>query len=758
VLFIARPVEAGRAAIALPCDCRTSAAVFDASGRLVRTLWSGRSEPRGSIEISWDGRDDEGTSVHGGRYFARVLFNQVRYVWDGVIGNTSRDTVGAHFHRALAPISDMAIDGRGDAFYVVGYNEQQNAINRFEVSDPQARTALAADDYRRVFKYACTDGTLAYFANVGLLAPSGSPMRDPATFVVALRVSDGREYHFAEGRVVVPDLTRPGANRWESAIDYADENQERGGGFNQAPSGLAVQQRGKLLFVSHESLNEVHILDKSTGAPAGTIRLFAPAAIATAPDDSLWVIARPPGGPVLVHLALRGREWVPITEVRDGLEAPNALGISPLDGTVLVADSERQQLLAFDEHGRARWRFGLEGGYRHGDPDVSTDRFWFMPGETYIAFQPDGSFWVGDPGNARNLHFAASRRYLDQIMYLPKSYVVAVDPADPTRVFNQYLEFTVDYSKPLRNSWRLVRNWGAGLDSSYFYDMAGLRTVVTLRNGRTYGVVSQRDSRFKELEELTGRGLRATGTKLEYGERLYPDGSRRQFVERLDDVAVYSRTLSGFDAANNPQWNAPEMLARVSGVQPRDPYYHDAPSTIANEPTFPVTSSGMLVFFNPGRSPGYHLGGVRAAGNTWSWRASPSGHWMLDRAGAVTSLDGTYELGRGVQYLGSIPLTSGRNIIYGYHGEAWNGGQADQWMHFYDDGLFVGQFGVPVYASQNKNSAPAGSAGNAFSPQLAAVNGELYLWHNDESVHAGVHRWHIEGANRIRELEVPIEP
>jgi hypothetical protein len=342
-------------------------------------------------------------------------------------------------------------------------------------------------------------------------------------------------------------------------------------------------------------------------------------------------------------------------------------------------------------------------------------------------------------------------------MYLPKSYRVAVDPAQPTRVFNQYLEFAVDYSRPLSEAWRLVRNWGAGLDSSYFFDMEGFHTVVTLRNGRTYGVVSKRDRRAALIVELAAHGLRSTGAQLEYGERLYPDGSLRRFVQRFGTIEVFSRGLAGFDAANDPQWDAPELIARLERVQPREPYYHDVPSGVANEPAFPDTSDGVLVFFNPGQSPGYHLGGVRVGGDGWQWRASPSGRWTLDRAGDITSLDGTFELGRGVQYPGSIVTTSGRQIVYGYHGEAWNGGQADQWMHYFDDGLFVGQFGAPVYPAQNKVFAKAGAAGNAFSPQLVTVNGEVYLWHNDESVHAGVHRWHLVGANQIRELEAPID-
>jgi len=91
-------------------------------------------------------------------------------------------------------------------------------------------------------------------------------------------------------------------------------------------------------------------------------------------------------------------------------------------------------------------------------------------------------------------------------------------------------------------------------------------------------------------------------------------------------------------------------------------------------------------------------------------------------------------------------------------GEGWNGGEANQWLHFLDNGLFIGQFGVPQYPSRTKDDAPAGAAGNSFCPQLVQVNGRMYLWHNDENVHSGLHRWRIDGADELELLSVPIAP
>jgi hypothetical protein len=93
-----------------------------------------------------------------------------------------------------------------------------------------------------------------------------------------------------------------------------------------------------------------------------------------------------------------------------------------------------------------------------------------------------------------------------------------------------------------------------------------------------------------------------------------------------------------------------------------------------------------------------------------------------------------------------------RNIIYGFHGEFFrSSGQASQTMHFYDDGLFVGQFGEASPGHSTYEGALPGFAGNGHSPNLTkTASGDYYLWVNDESAH-GPQRWHFVNARNIRE-------
>jgi hypothetical protein len=747
-------VSAGTAELVLPRDGMTSAGVYEEDGRLIRTLWSARAHGAGPLRIQWDGRDDDGAPAPATRrYVVRAIAHNVRYVWDGVIGNTSRELTGAAVHRSMWPIQDMALDDAGNAFFVVGYAEGQRALHRFKTADPQRRLSLLREDYRREFRYVATDGRLAYFANTGVAAARGSFMRQPQTFVAATDVGTDELHRFPSGTTGID-----AENKWSNVIDY-DADDRSDVGFRSAPTGLAVQKYGPYLFVAHARLGEIRVFDKRTGERVAIIPAAEPTDLDVAPDESLWVLDKASRGGAIVRLRLVNGEWREDSRVQDVFDDAVALGVSPLDGTVVVVDAGSEQLKAFDAEGRAVWTFGQAGGYRAGGPEVTTDKFSFSGRSPYLAFAPDGSFWVGDPGNARNLHFSPGREFLEQILYLPRNYVVAVNSANPRRVFSHFLEFEVDYAQPIASSWRLVANWQPSLDGPYVGDRDGFQAVHTLSNGRTYGVVHRFDLRMSEVVELTGQGLRPTGTKLDFGTKLYADGSLRWHIAPFDaGLIVYERSLDGFAKNGDPRWGRADELARVARLRPDDPFYHDVPGVNGvNEPTYPITSGGIILAFNPGRSAGFHLGGLLRGGDRWLWRASPSGSWELGADGQIVNKDGRYEIANGVQYLGNVVMAAGRHVLYGYHGEAWRSGQANQWLHFYDNGLFIGQFGRPGLPG-NGYDAPAEAAGNSFSAQLVTHDGGVYLWHNDEHAHGGVHRWRLEGADAIELLEAPIAP
>lgn len=57
----------------LPASAPVRLAIYDVSGRLVRTLLDGELKSAGAYEVAWNGRDDRGLPVAAGVYFARIM-------------------------------------------------------------------------------------------------------------------------------------------------------------------------------------------------------------------------------------------------------------------------------------------------------------------------------------------------------------------------------------------------------------------------------------------------------------------------------------------------------------------------------------------------------------------------------------------------------------------------------------------------------------------------------------------------------------
>lgn len=63
--------DSSRIAFTLPTAGPVSVRIFDATGRLVRTVLEGEL-PAGEAVVEWDGRSDQGEAVAAGVYFSRV--------------------------------------------------------------------------------------------------------------------------------------------------------------------------------------------------------------------------------------------------------------------------------------------------------------------------------------------------------------------------------------------------------------------------------------------------------------------------------------------------------------------------------------------------------------------------------------------------------------------------------------------------------------------------------------------------------------
>ncbi len=765
-------------------DYSTSAGVFDSQGTLIRTLWSNRRYRAGAAEETWDGRDDDGhLPSPDEQYEIRVLTHNVIYTWDGVIGNSSDDQTSPSRHDAPQFLNDLQVAG-DRAYFTVPEEGATPTMRFFRLDAPQSWQRRPAIP-------------LSYGANMGLIAADServywahdaSPWKHLSSagggraFVIATDRDLTREIPFDAGQSLCLQQVGQGCYRdgesdfrVSSAIDVVAEVREDPAtaaieAARNNVTGIAVQQGGSLLFVAHGRLDQarIHVLDKRTGKLLAQIPLRGVGRLVAVPgSNDLWAIHDADADRVVSRLRVGAAPDFRAAIVRTlrGFEAPIGLALSPDGRDIVVADAgASQQLRAFDAaSGEPVWQLGAKGGYAANGPEVSTDRFsfrrhdlnarnggWFD--QTILSFAPDGSFWVGDTGLSRLLRFGADRRYVDQISFTPMNYNVAVDRANPSRVFSAYREYAVDYAQPIAHSWRLVRYFGdaPGLEGAYHGYAAGFLDVATLRNGRTYGLLRALDETV--VVEIPAHGdLERLPLRLQQGVFMTKEGdlygARDAAAARVE---VWRRPLEGFDAGGAPSWGHEEVLARVPHGA-RDPRVAARPGAL--ERPVAELAPDLHIVFDPANSdpPGdaarapFHLGAIRNGASRWSWRASPaSGPFNLSEP------DGVFDSSR-PWYAGMAVSALGEQIVYNYHGEGWhNASQANQFLHWSGEGLFIGQFGIP----DERAIPPAtpGMAGNSFSIQLVDAAGATWLWHNDENAHAGLHRWRLDGVEWIREL------
>ncbi len=635
--------------------CKTSAGVFKPDGTLIRTLWSKVRFQAGTNSAVWDGLDDETNAAPEGIYEIRLLQHNTEYVWDGAIGNTSAELSGPTVHHGFWPIRDIAISGT-NAFYVSGYNEGGYDFRSFVTTEPQRVKAswfwvfnedtnksaysIPGTVYDLNWLWTVSDSNRVYFACSATTDPYDlrftTNRNNRAGCIVSCDVSDNGQADFTNGikinlQFVNTYLTTNFTTNVIGNVTNIDANTvtnpyyvrlKRGiyAGTQPGLSGLGVQQNGNLLAASVAPDNRVYLKDKITGAELNDFFVSVPKGLSFSSDGSLWVISSNLHS-VICYTNLSISPAVAVTI--SNLVKPLAVAVNPNNpNLILVADGgSSQQVKAFDSTGNSVWTYGEAGGYQTNGVAVTPNKFWFFDGEnegTFLSFAPDGSFWVGDGANHRCLHYSAARNFLEQIMCQPHTRVACVDQNNPSRVFNEFLEFNVDYSKPLPQAWTLVNNWKANLGSNYFSYYQGLYEMTTFTNGRTYGLIDNISSghAVKELVELGTDYLRFTGVDpmatnqarwISFG----ADGSARATV--IQEAKWYESSLAGFDTSNNPIWNT-EVLIASAPEGSRDPVPRFG--GLGNIRLI-INTNDILISFDQSQSNGWHLGGIKLGSTNW---------------------------------------------------------------------------------------------------------------------------------------------
>jgi hypothetical protein len=659
----------------------------------------------------------------------------ITYNW-GVIGDTSTSFINAKSWdtQSVLPV-DMAI-ANGIAYTANAYSEGGKNASSFPLATPQQPTALNSAGYLDEDQFVTTDGVNVYYAQVG----SGWPASVP--YIMAWNIASNSYYLFPSGVKPTNGTLVP---------NVIDEGNLAG--------GIAAQTTGNILAVSHTAANQIVLFDKTTGATLQIESIPSPGRMAFEPDGSLWAIS----GMTVVNISGIGGSNKIVTTLTP-LIAPLTVTVDPVTSNVLVADGgASQQVKTFSEAGVLLSTYGTLGGYTDCSPTVSKTRLWLddtagrgYAKQTLLTVAPDSSFWVGDPGNARILHISATGTYLEEISFMRYLYYVAVDHTNPSRVFADALEFSVNYSVPLvpgdggGGAWSLARNWAACVPPSYTGQF-GFRfaQVQTFPNGLTYGLlynyVAATNQAYNELVQFP-----ATGPLVRSGQFLSPTGWAFDFFDHSGNLvnwsmttinslpvqAAYSAPLTGYSATGLPQWGTAVLVASVpnAGATTTPNGYAGWGQTF---PPIPTTGGYYPTYQTAISTPGQdkHLGAVLAGGTTWAWTGAP-GAMLTAPDGLGTFTDVQPFGGHG----GIAAASEGKYIIQGYDGQ-W-GPYASQWFLYNETGTFLGQYGhgFTLPAPSDGSEYPF-AAGNIWTMSTAmSTDGKcIYLINSDEGYHPGVH-------------------
>jgi hypothetical protein len=266
----------GQFTFTISSSVNTSAGVFKSDGTLVRTLWNNVRYNSGTYTKSWDGKTDDGAQITSpdASYQIKVLTNNVNYAWQGTIGNTSTNMTGTTKHRGIYHcMRGLAVVG-SYGYFCTGYSEGSSSMAKFNTSEPNKRIDIAGlSGSTGDVNYVASDGVTVYWAVFDSNSPDNS-------WVFGTKVSDDSEVRFANGTSY--SLTHG------RVFPYAISKLSQA---NSAISGLAVQKSGNFLFVARADLNQLQVLNKTTGAVVQTLSFPNPASLCVDGSDNLWMVS-----------------------------------------------------------------------------------------------------------------------------------------------------------------------------------------------------------------------------------------------------------------------------------------------------------------------------------------------------------------------------------------------------------------------------------------------------------------------------------
>ncbi len=751
----------GQFTYSLPSDSTTSAGVYNSSGVLVRTLWSNEARTAGSHTETWDKNNDAGSTITGS-YSIRVEYNNIVSTWEGVLGNTSTNKMGPTVIKYLRAIEHAVFSG-GYMYATLGFSE--SSVNICKISTSNIGEKIDIDrpingDANFEFTKLATDGTDLYASFLDPFDPTKSG-------VLSYKMSDDTLKTFSSGVSTAAIFGKT----YPSVVNLVTNS------ATNRVTGIAVG--ATYFYVFRGTQNQIFVHNKTTGAIVKTYTNTMSGLTLDNPRDPKLV------GDTLFFF--NGTDVRTATVSSSNLTRStnyDKIGLSSVLRLDVKADLSEmiishggtiQQVRAYSATSTSTtpiWTLGQLGGYTT-NSTAANDKFCFNHSVAYVPqswIAYDGNdYWIGDVGNYRYIHFNSSRTYVENIQALKTCYQMSMDKNNTTRVFSDYMEFVVDYSKellPTNGSWSLKANWIGALTSQYVKTDLNERNMfkgcATLTNGETYAFIEWTDPstqlRYPELVRLNNNGVISfSGQKFDAFQfpDIRPNGDLL-WVRADRDIAnnsvgkVITRALTGF-ASLWPTWAA----------EVENPYPTTATTTpgYKSNSTPAMTSSGKFCVFSSDKvNLGFHLGAFILGQSSYQWQTCKT--TSIGYTGAFPT-NGDFDSYNGVEYAGGDLLVVDNYLLWNYVGEFWKNSQTNKWQLFSDYGLMIKQFGItgPEAAAIETWASPE-MAGNAFSGSAAVVliAGNMFVYHNDESYHSGIHRWKLSSlsSSGFKTIEITV--
>lgn len=357
--------EAGlRAEFTMKKAGSTSAGVFDATGRLVRVLWTMKELPAGKQSAEWDGRDEFGQEMPAGDYQVRVLVNRGSYRNVGAIGNSGKPANAA----AHTPtnMESVAVDAEGAVYTANGWDEAGADFKKWDADGKpvyDAQYQIRNGQPNGAPYSIATDGEFLYCG-------MGGWARDPwneRQQIQRFRLSDGKQVKFTR---VGRDDGHINVYEWPSKL-VPEGTPEADARLMRAPlRALAIF--GDTILAADALGGRILRFQKESGEAQGEFPVKLPAALAVDAAGRIWV------GHEHHTVSVFTPEGKEPRAVLTGLGEVEALAFDKA-GRLYVADSDAGQVTAYDVSGeKPKAVFHLGEKARPGDR--RPDRFFHLRG------------------------------------------------------------------------------------------------------------------------------------------------------------------------------------------------------------------------------------------------------------------------------------------------------------------------------------------------------------------------------------------